>query len=65
MELDALLASSLMLGASEALDRIGLELAELHDAWLDDGVDSPAVPWLEAVITELGWWSGRLAAESN
>lgn len=62
MDLDALLTESLLVGASEALDRIADELVALHDVWLKANADPESMIWLRGLISDAGWWSGRLSA---
>lgn len=63
MDLDDLLTESLLAGASEAFDRIADELIALHDVWL--AVEAEAIHWVRGLISDAGWWSGRLAAGSS
>ncbi len=65
MDLDDLLTESLLAGASEAFDRIADELIALHDVWLAVEADTEAIHWLRGLISDAGWWSGRLAAASS
>ena len=58
--LDALLTDSLLLDAVEGLDSIANRLAHVYDEWRCSGVDSVAVDFLGVILTDLGWWKGRL-----
>lgn len=62
MDIDALLTQSLLVGASEALNRIAEELISLHDAWARSCPDPSSLAWLGGLIADAGWWSGRLTA---
>lgn len=52
-------------GASAALDDIAHGLISLHDHWQTSGASATAVGWIERLITNAGWWSGRLLAEAG
>ncbi len=62
MDIDSLLTQSLLVGAGEALDRIADELISLHDGWAHSYPDPSALTWLNGLIADAGWWSGRLTA---
>lgn len=65
MDLDDLLTESLMAGAREAFDRIADELIALHDVWLAVEAEAAAIHWVRGLISDAGWWSGRLAGGSS
>ncbi|MBI2169358.1 MAG: hypothetical protein HYU28_07650 [Actinobacteria bacterium] len=64
-ELDRFLTESLLIGASEAIDDVGFELAALRDGWTAMGACDGTIGWLDGLIGKLGWWSGRLLASAT
>lgn len=56
-----LLTDALLLDAIEGLESIASRLIELHDNRVATSPDSVEVASLARVLTDLGWWSGRLA----
>ena len=63
-EIDWILTESVLVGASEALDDIGAELAALRDGWAEMGASAMTLRWADDLILRAGWWSGRLLASS-
>ena len=61
-DVDLLLAESLLLGAGHALRDIAQQLLELRAGWVQHHAAPGAVAWLDDVIAEAAWWSGRLEA---
>lgn len=55
------LTDQLLADASDGLDHVAGELANLYRHWLEVGVDARSIDWLAQQIAQLGWWSGRLA----
>lgn len=55
------LTDQLLADASDGLDQIAGQLANLYSHWLEVGVDTRSIDWLAQQIAQLGWWSGRLS----
>jgi hypothetical protein len=58
-------AALVLTGASAALDDIAQRLISLHDQWKASGASPTAVGWIETLIADAGWWSGRLLAQAG
>ncbi|MGH9153697.1 MAG: hypothetical protein ACRD03_15150 [Acidimicrobiales bacterium] len=58
--LDRMVTDLLLVETSEGLDRVASELMRLHGSWERAGVAGDSIDWLAGLVTELGWWSGRL-----
>lgn len=65
MDIESVLTASLLVGGSEALDRIAGGLISLHDGWTRAGVDPSALAWLRKLIADAAWWRGRLIAGAS
>ena len=63
--IDRFLTESLLIGASEALDDIAFELAALRDGWAAMPAQLSTLQWLDGLIEQAGWWSGRLSAAAE
>jgi hypothetical protein len=59
-ELQLLLTDALLLDAVEGVDAIACRLVDLYDRWNAGVRDDDDVSLLAQVLTDLGWWSGRL-----
>src|SRR3546814_18604734 len=52
------LTDQILAEASDGLDHIAGELANLYPHWLEVGGDARHLDWLAQQITQPGWWSG-------
>lgn len=55
-----LLTDALLIDAAEGLDAIAAQLVEVYDRWSAMSATPEDAAVLAAVLTDLGWWSGRL-----
>src|SRR3546814_15714431 len=56
------LTEQLLAEASDGLDHIAGELANMYRHWLEMGVEARFVDWVAPQIAKLCWWSGRSGA---
>lgn len=64
-DVDLLLAESLLLGAGHALRDIAEQLLDLRAGWVEHRAAPDAVAWLDELISEAGWWCGRIEAAAS
>lgn len=63
--LDQLQRYTLLVEASEALDRIAADLAAAIDLMRAGSVGGGALDSLTSAVGELAWWSGRMTAATS
>lgn len=62
LTVDSLLNEALLAELGVGLDGIAARIVVLHDGWAAVGADPATLAFLAGLVSDLGWWRGRIDA---
>lgn len=60
LTIDSLMNEALLAELGQGLDGIAERIAAVHDRWAVAGADPATLRFLGDLLSELGWWRGRI-----